>query len=190
MKAALHRMRLAKWLRLSPHLLPVLALGSALALAQTAPPAENTAHDEAIFGFIQFVRWPLEEQRGEWRVCQPRGGITPGSDLVIKTARGKAVALVPITDRSQVRGCEILDLTSIAPEQARGYLEAARTWPILTLGSGEAFCSAGGVACTRVPGARANGFEINLSAAQQAGLKISAQLLMLGRRREDGGGAP
>jgi hypothetical protein len=162
----------------------LLGMGASLCGAQPIGTVESSAigTDEAVFGFIHFVRWPLEEQRSEWRVCRAAQWPVPEPVPGLKAARGKTVTRVPIASRDQVAACEVLDLTGLPLQEATRYLEAARTRPVLTIGSGESFCSAGGVACMRANGA-AGGFEINLSAAQQAGLKISAQLLMLGRRR-------
>jgi|APFre7841882724_1041349.scaffolds.fasta_scaffold06824_4 hypothetical protein len=184
MKAVIHLGHGPAWQGTLACIAALLGMGASLCGAQPIGTAGSgtIGTDEAVFGFIQFVRWPLEEQRSEWRVC--RAGQPPLQEPVLgpKAARGKAVTLVPIASRDQVTACEVLDLTGLPLQEAMRYLEAARTRPVLTIGSGEAFCSAGGVACMRAHGA-AGGFEINLSAAQQAGLNISAQLLMLGRRR-------
>jgi hypothetical protein len=40
------------------------------------------------------------------------------------------------------------------------------------------------------PAGAGGGFEVNLSALQDAGLNANAQLLMLGRRRQTAGAAP
>jgi hypothetical protein len=83
-------------------------------------------------------------------------------------------------------GCQILDLTVAPPASAKALLAQARKQPILTVGESSAFCTAGGVVCLR--GGEASGFEINLSAVQEAGLSVNAQLLMLGRKRQAAGG--
>jgi hypothetical protein len=80
----------------------------------------------------------------------------------------------------------VLDLSDASPDDAKPLLERARRLAVLTVGEGERFCTAGGVACLRRQDG--GGFEINLSAAQQARLSINAQLLMLGRKRQFAGG--
>ena len=85
--------------------------------------------------------------------------------------------------RDSLAGCQILDLTDVPAARVQALLAQARKQPILTVGEDAAFCTAGGVVCLR-PQHSAGGFEINLSAAQEAGLRVNAQLLNLGRKRE------
>ena len=135
-----------------------------------------------LLGFIQYVRWPAEESITAWQVCTPTapGKAAPSGG---GAARGKPVAVRTVGAGDTLAGCQILDLTVAPAAIAKALLAQARKQPILTVGESSAFCTAGGVVCLR-GGDGASGFEINLSAVQEAGLSVNAQLLMLGRKRE------
>lgn len=135
-----------------------------------------------LVGFIQYVRWPAEESLAAWQVCTPTA---PGkaASYSVGPARGKPIAVRTVAAGDTLTGCQILDLTVAPAASTKALLAQARKLPILTVGESSAFCTAGGVVCFR-GGDGASGFEINLSAVQEAGLSVNAQLLMLGRKRQ------
>jgi hypothetical protein len=163
----------------------------AAALSGAVPALASSAALSAdrLAGFIQYIRWPGEAELRRWDVCvagAPDAALTEG-ELI--TARGRPVFLRAVRPGQSLEGCQILDLTGLSPTATRAMLERSRRMPVLTIGEGEAFCTAGGTVCMRPAGA-GGGFEVNLSALQDAGLNANAQLLMLGRRRQTAGAAP
>lgn len=146
------------------------------------PQSDNAGTGSYLLGFIQYVRWPAEESIAAWQVCRPgtAGKAAPDAE---RTARGKPVAVRPIAAGDSLAGCQILDLTDVPAASVQALLARARKLPILTVGDDAPFCSAGGVVCLR-PQHASGGFEINLSAVQEAGLRVNAQLLNLGRKRQ------
>jgi hypothetical protein len=146
------------------------------------PRSDNAGAGGYLLGFIQYVRWPAEESIAAWQVCRP-GTANKAAPEAERTARGKPVAVRPIAAGDSLAGCQILDLTDLPAASAQALLAQARKQPILTVGEDAAFCTAGGVVCLR-PQHAAGGFEINLSAVQEAGLRVNAQLLNLGRKRQ------
>jgi hypothetical protein len=168
----------------------VVAVILALAAGANAQAPENGGLGNAagyIVGFVQYVRWPAEDDTRSWRVCvaAPLGG--KDDHYARRTARGRPFEVREVGPRDDLAGCHVLDLSVASAADTKALLERARRLAVLTVGEGERFCTAGGVACLRGRDAGA-GFEINLSAAQQARLSVNAQLLMLGRRRQLGGG--
>lgn len=164
------------------------AAASAAVLAADAPPRPHGLTGDRVAGFIQYVRWPGEEHVRRWEVCVTSRDHA-GMDAEWPTARGRPIAVRALAAGEGLERCHIADLSGLAPASVRTLLEGARRLPVVTIGEGESFCSAGGVICTRSPGA-GGGFEVNLSALQEAGLNANAQLLMLGRRRQTAGAAP
>jgi hypothetical protein len=169
-----------------------LALAAAFALAwtgelsaqgATAPSPDVARVASYLPGFIQYVRWPTEESLGAWQVCAPAEpkGRTAAYDT--RPARGKPVTVRPLAAGESPAGCQILDLTDASAASVKALLAQARRQPILTVGDDAAFCTAGGAVCLR-PGDETAGFEINLTAVQEAGLRVNAQLLNLGRKRQ------
>ena len=162
--------------------------GVALCFAWTSaahsqdPAADNTGADAYLLGFIQYVRWPAEEAIVAWHVCTPAAA-GKATAYGGRHARGKPVSVRPVAAGDSLDGCQILDLTDAPAARAKALLALARKQPILTVGEYPAFCTAGGIVCFR-SGDTASGFEINLTAVQEAGLRVNAQLLNLGRKRQ------
>jgi hypothetical protein len=166
-------------------------LVAAGAAAQTAPAADGGLGTSAdyIARFVQYVRWPGEDDIDAWQVCV---AATPGDDPAAysgQTARGKPFSARRVAAADAVADCQVLDLTTAPPADSKVLLGRARRLSILTVGTGESFCSAGGTVCLR-PSSEGGGFEINLSAAQASRLNVNAQLLMLGRKRQIAGTKP
>jgi hypothetical protein len=178
------RKAVARPLRRALARLAVAALCTACAGGAHAeqPAGDALAAAEYLPGFIQYVRWPAEESIEAWQVCRL---VSPGKAVRSdgRTARGKPVVVRAVVAGEALAGCQILDLTDVPLPSVKALLAQARKQPILTVGESSAFCSAGGVVCLR-GGDGARGFEINLSAVQEAGLSVNAQLLMLGRKRQ------
>lgn len=129
--------------------------------------------------FVQYVRWPDESIDRPWTICVAPEAV--GAALYIgEYARGRGFEVRAVDDVEQARDCHVLDLGGFAPERRTGFLQGLSREPVLTVGPGREFCSAGGQIClideTQVR------FEINLSAMQQARLRANARLLRLGKR--------
>lgn len=179
------------------HLLLRLTLAAAnLALAGSTAAQVAASSDgglgtsgDYIVRFVQYVRWPAEDDVGAWRICIVAARGDSASFYAERTARGKPFDARRVQANDALAGCNVLDLTAASPAESRALLERARRHSILTVGEGERFCSMGGTVCLR-PSVEGGGFEINLSSAQQSRLTINAQLLMLGRKRQVAGGQP
>jgi hypothetical protein len=139
-----------------------------------------------VVGFVQYVRWPAEDDIRSWQVCIAAPLGDKADAYAGRLSRGRPFEVRAVAARDALADCHVLDLSDASVADARALLERARRLAILTVGEGERFCTAGGVACLRRRDG--GGFEINLSAAQQARLNVNAQLLMLGRKRQVAGG--
>jgi hypothetical protein len=161
------------------------------AAAQGVPAASDGFGTSAdyIARFVQYVRWPGDDAIDAWRICIAAAAGDAPASYAGHSARGKSFAARRVATTESIADCHVLDLTTTPPAEAKVLLGRTRQLPILTVGIGETFCSAGGTVCLR-PSGEGGGFEINLSAAQQSRLSINAQLLMLGRKRHVAGGQP
>jgi hypothetical protein len=172
---------------LSVPLCAVVALATAGGASAQAPASGGLGAADYVVGFVQYVRWPAEEQVKSWQVCVAAPLGDKADRYAGRSARGKAFEVRAVGPRDGLAECHVLDLSDASAAEAKALLERARPLAVLTVGEGERFCTAGGVACLRGRDG-GGGFEINLSAAQQARLSVNAQLLMLGRKRQVGGG--
>jgi hypothetical protein len=136
--------------------------------------------------FVHYVHWPAERAGAAWRVCVTSDLAAAQATYAPKRARGRAFIAVVATTPEAARTCQILDLTGIALDEAKRFLDAVATAPVLTIGTGATFCSAGGSVC--FSSGNRHAFEINLSSVKRSGLLVNARLLSLGRGRRSGDG--
>ena len=157
-----------------------LAAGACMGAAAFA--AELETSREYIVGFVRYVHWNDEAGVAAWTVCVVEPATPGATGYAEESVRGKAFVVRRIADTDPIAGCHVLDLTGAAADASDRMLQRTRGQPILSVGSGPAFCSAGGLICLRGDGG-AQKFEVNLSAVKASGLTVSSRLLMLGTDR-------
>ena len=151
--------------------------------------AEESVTDEYqvkaafLYNFAKFVVWPSS---------------TPGSSSVIaicvlgqnpfgrvledtvsgKTVDGKAFVVRRVSGGKAAALCQILFVS--ASERARygAILGELRTGGVLTVGETEGFIEEGGIVNLKLDGGKIQ-IQINITAADQAGVRISSKLLSL-----------
>ena len=153
--------------------------------AQTAAASEHQVKAAFLFNFVKFVTWPPDTFAGDkksMKLCVV--GRDPLGDELSRMISGKSVRDHPleflrITDPSSARGCH---LVYVGQEwgRAREFITAVRGVPALTVGEVPDFVAWGGVINLVMENEQVR-FEINLDAANTAGLKVSSKLLALAR---------
>jgi hypothetical protein len=74
--------------------------------------------------------------------------------------------------------CQLLFVPSQSLHDRSGLLDRARRLPILTVGDAPTFIDEGGIVALHMINGRVR-FDINVEAANQAGVRLSSQLLQL-----------
>jgi hypothetical protein len=165
------------------------ALGLALVLAWPGPIRAQTAlADEAkvkagfVFNFIKFTQWPpvRNAQGVPLYLCTPGDATLPGA---LELLQGRPVAGRAIEVRRRVpagewRQCDVMILGEVDAAAADGVLRQLGTAPVLTVGDLPGFVGSGGMIGLRIESDRVR-FDINLVAAQRAGLALNSQMLQL-----------
>ena len=149
--------------------------------AQTTP-NEYRLKAAFLYRFPQFVEWPSAAWRDSSavQICvvQPNPF---GRDLEAivrgESLNGRPFSVKEVAAPEALPGCHLLFVGAGSPA-AGGMLEAARGAAILTVGESERFLDEGGIIALRIVERRVR-FDVNASAAQKAGLRISSQLLSL-----------
>jgi YfiR/HmsC-like len=139
-----------------------------------------------------FVEWPNNASAGGAKTFQICifGAFPFGTELAELTRRttvvGKSVEVRWIRQEMELRSCQIVFVSRSEQKHYKKLLASMRDTSALTVGETPDFVDAGGIVSLE---ARSGGLEIevNLEAAQQARLKISARLLALARRVIGGG---
>lgn len=143
-----------------------------------------------LYNFAKFVEWP------------PTAFINPGDPLIIgvlgvdpfgnslkgledKTVAGRKILIKRFTQVDELEKCHLLFISSSEKKNLHQILPAVKGWNVLTVGEMKGFAEAGGMINFTLIEKRVR-FEVNLDAAQNAGLKISSQLLKVAKIVKEG----
>jgi hypothetical protein len=138
-----------------------------------------------LFHFAQFVEWPREVlDVGGAPLTYCTVGEDPFQGALEATLNGKRIDTHPLQVRhfkqiQDVQGCQVLFIGT-QKKPIADLLAALESSPVLTVGDSEHFVEQGGMIgfCLEDKKMR---FEINLRAAENAKLKVSARLLALAK---------
>jgi YfiR/HmsC-like len=165
------------------------------ALAQSRSAGEYELKAAFLFNFAKFVEWPPGSFSGidaPIRLCLLGADPFEGSlEQVVqdKLAGGRRLQVEHPLNASKARGCHILFVSSLEGKPDRALLHGGYGPGVLTVGETSDFTRAGGV-IDFVQQQNRVAFEINLEAADRAGVKISSKLLSLARIVRDNPAAP
>lgn len=152
-------------------------------MGSAAEDAEARLKVAFLFNFAKFVTWPEPEFSAQQTISICVSGESSLGDalngLKGKTAQGREVVVKRDVKIDQLAFCHIAFIGSSEQERVSKILTAAGKG-VLTVSDMPAFVDAGGVIGLSVLDNKV-GFDVNLEAAQQADLKISAQLLKVAR---------
>lgn len=170
-------------LRILLVILLFLTLGTRLAASEQSVPVEYQVKAAFVNNFIKFIDWPEAVfPDNKTPLIINVVGETPLLEA-LKTLEDTKVKGHPLSIRS-AKGLQDLDVSHIAfvsfseKHRVNEILYSLGGRNILTVGETEGFCEAGGI----INFTRVNDkihFEINIEAAQKAGLTISSKLLRL-----------
>lgn len=150
---------------------------------RAAEDAESRLKVAFLFNFAKFVTWPEPEFSTQLSIMMCISGESGLGDalnaLKGKTAQGREVVVKRDVKLEQIPYCHIVYVSSSEkPRISKILTEAGKG--VLTVSDLPAFTDAGGIIGLTVSDNKV-GFDVNLEAAQQADLKISAQLLKVAR---------
>jgi len=188
LKPALGRLRGWVWRRW--RCLAGLALGGALLAGVLRPGAgaEATGFSEFeikaawLFNFARFVEWPTNSftNHSSPLIVGVVGKDPFGKELdkafVGRTVRSRPFLLRRNVSEADLATCHLVYVCSSERRKLRELLEKARGAAVLTVGEGEEFLDQGGIISFVIKD-NAVRFGINVRPAQQAGLKLDANLL-------------
>jgi hypothetical protein len=159
--------------------LPIFALQAA---GQRA--SEYQLKAAFVYNFTKFIDWPGESVRSlTFQICVL--GQNPfGSELTQltdgKVIEGHPVQVLIVTNYHLARSCQVVFISASENAHMKEILSALRGRSVLTVGDSQGFVDAGGMIELLVEDERMR-FEVNLHAANEARLKISAKLLSLAK---------
>ena len=162
----------------------LLALTACLAVGTVSAQvvSEDAVKAGFVYNFVKFTQW-AGEREGDSR---PLDICTPGTlplDGQMALLQGRMVGSRKIALRSHVapadwRACQVLYLPDGETGRVEAHLRGLASAPVLTISDQAGFVQSGGMIGLRVEDNRVR-FDVNLVAAQRAGLTLSSQMLKL-----------
>jgi len=144
--------------------------------------SEQTVKAGFIYNFVKFTQWSgaREGDRSPLLICTPGSQPLDGQFALLQ---GRPIGARSIEIRTSVppsewRGCQVLFLAEGDAHRLEPALRGLGTAPVLTLGDVPDFVQAGGMIGLRIEDNRVR-FDVNLGAAQRAGLTLNSQMLKL-----------
>jgi YfiR/HmsC-like len=135
-----------------------------------------------LFNFAKFVTWPEAEFAAQPKVILCLVGEDPfGTDLSIlenRPVQGRPLTIRRAVKAADLKTCHAAFFADSARDQIPALLKTLGDAPVLTVGEGDRFCGQGGMISLLSVNQKIQ-FEVNVDAAQQAGLRMNAQMLKL-----------
>jgi hypothetical protein len=151
---------------------------SALALGDR--PSEYQIKAAYLYNFGKFVNWPAEvAAASEFDVCvlgsDPFGPLLDAT-VSDSTINGKRVIVKRIARAQEATGCRVVFIAASESQRLGSDLAVLGRLHVLTVSDNPHFLERGGIIQFVFAGDRVR-FAVNLTAAQQAGLTLSSELL-------------
>jgi hypothetical protein len=159
----------------------LLGLGAALPLCAQSTAEEYQVKAAFLFHFAQLIEWPASAGDQSVNLCVFDD--EPHRKELRTTLDGKPIGTrsfhVRVLGQTQdIQGCNILFLSRDEVRRQTATLRSLHGAPVLTVGETDNFLSDGGMIRFHLEGDKIR-FDINVSAADSANLKISSRLLLL-----------
>jgi len=171
----------------------VLAIAAAWCIAPVRASAQEPRSEAAVKGafvynFGKFVAWPAELNGEEpFAVCvlgRPDAFQDAVMALAGRTVQRRTIAPRRLQRAEEAAGCQILVIGQSQSRRVDAILRTVQDQAVLTVSDIEGFAASGGMLGLLTAGGRVV-FEVNVGAAQRAGLRLSPQLIALGRRVDE-----
>jgi hypothetical protein len=160
--------------------------GSAKSLPETDGSVEYPVKLAFLYNFTKFVEWPPQSYRdaGAPLVICVVGNDPFSPDLErqlrARTVEGHEVEVRPLGTTDMLDVCHMVFIPMTANEQAARIVKGLDGKSTLTVGEAAGFTASGGIINLMVEGNTIH-IEVNLTAADHAGLKISSKLLSIAK---------
>jgi hypothetical protein len=162
--------------------------------AETTVSKEYQLKAAFLYNFVQFVQWPGNAfTNAQTPFVIGILGDDPFGAALDETVQGQTVLdhklIVQRAKRLEdLRDCQLIFVSKSEKPHLADILSTLKDRPVLTVSETQGFASHGGMINFYLDGKKVR-FELNPEAAQQRGLKISSQLLSLGKIVESEPGA-
>jgi hypothetical protein len=139
-----------------------------------------------LFRFIQFIEWPKDSpQTHESSICVGVLGDDPFGAALDEVVKNEVVHYRKLTVRrssqpDDLKSCALVFVSRSEQGRMSGIVASLSSAPVVTVSEVPGFGKLGGIINFFLEGKKVR-FEINPSAAKKHGLRVSSELLKLGR---------
>jgi ribosomal protein L18 len=168
------------------HLLAVAAMAGILSGAVPPSPSEYEIKAAFLYNFAKFVDWPtdaLPDTSTSMSLCvlgEDHFGIDLDETLNGKQVNGRKLLIKRFKGVHGLDICQILFISSSEKHRLAQVIASLKNSSILTVSETEQFTQLGGIINFTIEENKVR-FEINVDAAERAGLKISSRLLKVAK---------
>ncbi len=163
-----------------------LAVATLSAGTQGPPPgpaATSVIKAVYLFNFARFTEWPTPAVKGPLTLCIfGAPDVAASLDRLVgdRPLNGRDVSVARVEALGLASSCHLLYVPVDDSAVISGVLDAVAALPVFTVGEGDRFAKAGGVAALFTEDGRTR-FTINPDALSRAGLRVSSQMMGLAR---------
>ena len=170
---------------ITKRLILLAALLFGLRAEAQAPMDESQVKAMFVYNFLKFVEWPSESIRTKDPFVVLIIGEGSTADATERFLESKTIGARPLVVRrvswdQSLAGGRAAFVVERDAKKLHRVLDAAAAAGVLTIGEGESFTTRGGVIGLLVEDRKVR-FDVDTSAAQKAGLRVSSKLLALTR---------
>ena len=144
--------------------------------------SEQSVKAGFIYNFVKFTQWPSarEGDRSPLQVCTPGSQPLDGQFALLqgRTIGSRSIDIRSNAPASEWRNCQVLFLAETDAHRVESVLRSLGSAPVLALGDVPDFAQSGGMIGLKIEDSRVR-FDVNLGAAQRAGLTLNSQMLKL-----------
>jgi hypothetical protein len=163
--------------------LVVLLVLVASRLSPLAQSAEYQLKAAFVSKFPEFTEWPESALNGrnsiDLCVTRPNPFGAALAELIEgERLRGRLLRTRTVDEPSDVGTCQLLFISAAPAAARRAMLARAAMLPLLTVGDYPGFLDEGGMVHLRLVDGRVR-FDVNVDAAERAGVRLHSQLLRL-----------
>lgn len=162
----------------------LLVAGTISSFARAQAAKEYQLKAAFLYNFTRFIEWPegkipAQDEPlviGIWKTNP--FGTELQTTIGERKAHGRAIVVRTLSSLEDARDTHLVFITASETDGLKETLTALHAGHVLTVGESRAFSGAAGIITFTLDGNKLR-FEINLQSGEQAGLKMSAQLLKL-----------
>jgi len=177
--------------RLAAWLVAVLVALSVASSAGAQGTLENDVKAAFLYNFTKFIEWPAAPPAGNpFRICvvgDPALARSLDSIIEGEVVQGHPLTRVDLPSASDARECQVLYVGRAEADRGLRLAASLRQAPVLVVGDAPRFAQQGGAIGFVLEDNRVR-FDVNSTAMQRAGLKVSSKLLRVARSVHESGG--